>query len=133
MRLRLTAVTALLAISLTAACGGGSSSSSGGEPGGSTSSISGSISVMGVWSGPEQAAFQKVIDGFTQANPGVTVKYTSAGDQLPTQLSTAVEGGNPPSVAFVAQPGLIADFVKKGAVKPIEYAASSEKTAPRSR
>jgi len=52
------------------------------------------------------------------------VQYTSAGDQLPTQLSTAVEGGNPPSVAFVAQPGLISDFVKKGAVKPIEYASS---------
>jgi alpha-glucoside transport system substrate-binding protein len=79
---------------------------------------------MGVWSGPEQAAFQKVLDGFTKANPGVKVQYTSAGDQLPTQLSTAVEGGNPPSVAFVAQPGLIADFVKKGAVKPISYASS---------
>jgi alpha-glucoside transport system substrate-binding protein len=126
MRLRLTAVATMLAVALTAACGGGSSSSSGGGGGGggSTSSVSGSISIMGVWSGPEQAAFQKVIDGFTAANPNVTVKYTSAGDQLPTQLSTAVEGGNPPSVAFVAQPGLIADFVKKGAVKPIEYAKS---------
>jgi len=77
---------------------------------------------MGVWSGPEQRAFQKVIDGFTEDNPNVSVKYTSAGDNLPTVLATAVEGGNPPTVAFVAQPGLISDFVKKGAVKPIEYA-----------
>ena len=50
------------------------------------------------------------------------MKYTSAGDQLPTVLSTAVQGGNPPSVAFVAQPGLMQDFVKQGALKPIEYA-----------
>ncbi len=124
MRRRLTTAGTMLAVVLAAACGGGGSSSSGGGGGGSTSSVSGSISIMGVWSGPEQAAFQKVIDGFTQENPGVTVKYTSAGDQLPTQLSTAVEGGNPPSIAFVAQPGLISDFVKKGAVKPIDYAAS---------
>jgi alpha-glucoside transport system substrate-binding protein len=124
MRMRLTAVAMVLAVAAAAACGGGESSSSSGGGGGSTSSVSGSISVMGVWSGPEQAAFQKVIDGFTQANPEVKVQYTSAGDQLPTQLSTAVEGGNPPSVAFVAQPGLISDFVKKGAVKPIEYASS---------
>jgi len=124
MRMRLTAVAMALAVAAAAACGGGESSSSSGGGGGSTSSVSGSISVMGVWSGPEQAAFQKVIDGFTEANPSVKVQYTSAGDQLPTQLSTAVEGGNPPSVAFVAQPGLISDFVKKGAVKPIEYAAS---------
>jgi len=124
MRMRLTAVAMALAVAAAAACGGDESSSSSGGGGGSTSSVSGSISVMGVWSGPEQAAFQKVIDGFTEANPDVKVQYTSAGDQLPTQLSTAVEGGNPPSVAFVAQPGLISDFVKKGAVKPIEYASS---------
>jgi alpha-glucoside transport system substrate-binding protein len=124
MRMRLTAVAMVLAVAAAAACGGDESSSSSGGGGGSTSSVSGSISVMGVWSGPEQAAFQKVIDGFTEVNPDVKVQYTSAGDQLPTQLSTAVEGGNPPSVAFVAQPGLISDFVKKGAVKPIEYASS---------
>jgi alpha-glucoside transport system substrate-binding protein len=116
------AALAVLALGLAAGCGGGSSSSSGSSGGGSTSSISGSISVMGVWSGPEQRAFQKVIDGFTEDNPNVSVKYTSAGDNLPTVLATAVEGGNPPTVAFVAQPGLISDFVKKGAVKPIEYA-----------
>ena len=37
--------------------------------------------------------------------PTSTVNYTSAGDQLPTQLSTAVEGGNPPDVAVAAAAG----------------------------
>ena len=124
MRPRLSATALVLAMVLATGCGGGSGSSSSGGSGGSTSNISGSISVMGIWSGPEQAAFQKVIDGFTSQNPDVSVKYTSAGDQLPTQLSTAVAGGNPPSVAFVAQPGLIKDFVAKNALKPIDYAQS---------
>jgi len=129
MKRRLAAIATLAALAVAAGCGGGSSDSgSSGGSAGSTSNISGSISVMGVWSGPEQAAFQKVIDGFTEENPNVKVSYTSAGDQLPTQLSTAVEGGNPPTVAFVAQPGLIKDFVTKGAVKPIDYAAEDVKT-----
>ena len=48
-------------------------------------------------------------------NPNVSVKYTSAGDELPTALATAVEGGNPPTVAFVVPAGPDQDFVKKGA------------------
>jgi maltose-binding protein MalE len=131
MRLRLVTVTLVIGVFVVAAaCGGGSSNNTGtgAASGGSTSTISGSISVMGVWSGPEQAAFQKVIDGFTADNPNVSVKYTSAGNDLPTVLSTAVAGGKPPSVAFVAQPGLISDFVAKGAVKPIDYAKSDVQT-----
>ena len=34
-----------------------------------------------------------------------SVKYTSAGDNMPTVLSTAVAGGNPPDIAAIAQPG----------------------------
>jgi alpha-glucoside transport system substrate-binding protein len=53
----------------------------------------------------------------------VTVNYTSAGDQLPTQLSTAVEGGNPPDIAVLPQPGLMTDFAGEGALQPIDFAA----------
>lgn len=84
---------------------------------------SGSVSVMAVWTGPEQEAFQAVLDGFTEANPDVDVTYTSAGDQLPTQLATAVEGGNPPSVAVLPQPGLLRDFAGQGALQPLDFAA----------
>jgi hypothetical protein len=53
----------------------------------------------------------------------VTVNFTSAGDQLPTQLSTAVEGGNPPDIAVLPQPGLMTDFAGQGALQPIDFAA----------
>jgi len=96
--------------------------STGSSATGTSTAVSGSISIMGIWTGKEQASFQAVIDGFRKKYPGVKVKYTSAGDNLPTVLSTAVEGGNPPDLAEVAQPGLIQGFVQKGALKPITFA-----------
>lgn len=84
--------------------------------------VSGTISIMAIWGGEEQASFQAVIDGFTEQNPGVTVNYTSGGDELVTVLSTAVEGGNPPDLAAIAQPGLMADFAGAGNIQPIEFA-----------
>ena len=88
--------------------------------------VSGGVSVISTWSGPEQASFEEVIAGFEEQYPDVDVSYDSAGDALPTVLSTAVEGGNPPDVAVVAQPGLIQGYVERGA-------ASSRSTSPRRR
>jgi alpha-glucoside transport system substrate-binding protein len=110
---------------LVGACGSdddesGSAGTTAGETTGE--SVSGSISVIGVWTGPEQKSFQAVIDGFTEKNPDATVKYTSGGDNIVTVLSTAVEGGNPPDIATVSQPGTMADFVSRDALKPIDFA-----------
>ena len=80
--------------------------------------------MMAVWTGAEQAAFQAVLDGFKEQNPDVDVTYTAAGDQLPTQLSTAVQGGNPPDLAALPQPGLMTDFVKKNALQPLDFAST---------
>ena len=94
---------------------------------GSTASkgVSGRVSIIAVWSGDEQKSFQAVLDGFTGKFPDVTVKYTSGGDNVPTILATAVQGGRPPDIAGVAQPGLVKDLQKKGALKPIEFARST--------
>ena len=67
--------------------------------------VSGTISIVGVWTGDEQKKFQAVLDGFKEQYPNVNVKYTSGGDKLPTVLSTAVEGGNPPDLAASRSPG----------------------------
>lgn len=84
--------------------------------------LKGSISIIGVWTGPEQKRFQAVLDGFKKKNPGVKVKYTSGGDNVPTILATAVAGGNPPDLASIAQPGLVKDFATRGKLKPIDFA-----------
>jgi ABC-type glycerol-3-phosphate transport system substrate-binding protein len=106
---------------LAAGCGGG------GGGGGSTGSsdVKGSVSITGVWTGDEQKSFQAVLDAFKQKYPNVTVKYNSSGDNTPTVLSTAVQGGNPPDLAAVSQPGLMKDFQKKGALKPLDFAKST--------
>ena len=123
-RFALLALLALIVSVLAASCGGDDEEPAAGdtataEEGGG---VSGSISVMGVWSAEEQESFQAVIDGFTEQNPDVEVRYNSAGDDLPTVLSTAVEGGNPPDIAAPAQPGFIQTLVDDGALQPLTFA-----------
>ena len=67
-----------------------------------------------IWAATEQKAFQRVIDGFNKQYPNVKVTYTSEGNDIPTVLSTAIAGGNPPDMADVAQPGLVKQFVAAG-------------------
>jgi alpha-glucoside transport system substrate-binding protein len=119
---------ALLVLLLAVACGGGGSDTGASDTGagatGGGEQVSGSVSVMGIWTGEEQKKFQAVIDAFNEQQPDVKVTYNPVGDNLPTVLSTAVEGGNPPDIADIAQPGLIQGFVDKGAAKPLDFMES---------
>jgi ABC-type glycerol-3-phosphate transport system substrate-binding protein len=123
----LAAVLVVAALAL-AACGSSKKSSSGTTTSGGTSttsgstSVKGSIKIVGVWTGAEQTHFQAVLKGFKKKYPNVKVSYRSTGDNTPTVLSTAVAGGNPPDLASVSQPGLVNDFQKKGALKPMDFA-----------
>ena len=101
---------------VAAGCGGGDDG--GGAEG--SEDVTGDISVMAIWGGEEQESFQAVIDGFKEAYPNVSVTYTSGGDNLAPLLSTAVEGGNPPDIAAIGQPGLMAEFAEQGAIQPID-------------
>jgi ABC-type glycerol-3-phosphate transport system substrate-binding protein len=125
-------VLTLVLAALAAGCGGDDDDGdAGGTTGGAETTeeaVSGTVSVMAVWTGPEQESFQAVLDKFNEEYPDVTVNYTSAGDQLPTQLSTAVEGGNPPDIAVLPQPGLMADFAEQGALQPLDFAADDVET-----
>lgn len=110
---RMLALLAVLVLALVAAgCGGDDDEDEG--AGATTTAeeatteeeeqVSGSVSVMGIWVGEEQKSFQAVIDGFKEQQPDVTVKYNPVGDNLPTVLGTAVQGGNPPDIAAMAEP-----------------------------
>ena len=110
---------------LAAGCGGDDDEAA--DTGGATTeegggeAVSGNISVLAVWTGAEGEAFQAVLDGFNEEHPDVTVSYKSASEPA-TVLSTAVEGGNPPDIAALPQPGFMTDFAERGALKPIEFA-----------
>jgi alpha-glucoside transport system substrate-binding protein len=124
-RFHATALAALGVLALVAAGCGSSNDDKGSS--GSTKTVSGSenvsgkLSIVGIWTGDEQKSFQAVLDKFHAKFPKVTVKYNPAGDNVPTVLGTAVEGGHPPDLATIAQPGLIQEFQKKGAVKPLDF------------
>jgi alpha-glucoside transport system substrate-binding protein len=86
------------------------------------SAVKGHLTFVGIWSGPERKNFERVLSGFHRRYPQVTVKYTSAGDNTPTILSTSIAGGNPPDLAAVGQPGLVAQFAGRHVLKPIDFA-----------
>jgi multiple sugar transport system substrate-binding protein/alpha-glucoside transport system substrate-binding protein len=130
------AAAAVSALALgAAACGGG------GDDGGkkdSSPSASGSASAEGqggedlklpdlhgqklevaaVWTGPEQKNFQKVLDEFDKRT-GAKSTFVPTGDSQSTFLGAKIEGGAPPDVAFLAQNGVLHQFVDKGWVKPL--------------
>jgi alpha-glucoside transport system substrate-binding protein len=109
---------------VAAACGGGSNGETGaaGTTGGGAECGSGSISLMGIWVATEQKSIQAVLDGFKEKCPDVEVKYNPAGDNIVTVLATAVQGGNPPDLATIAQPGTIKEYADSGKIQPIDFA-----------
>ncbi|MEA2234867.1 MAG: alpha-glucoside transport system substrate-binding protein [Solirubrobacteraceae bacterium] len=113
-----------LAAVAVAGCGDSNDTSKGGGTA-STKNVSGSLSIVGVWTGDEQKSFQAVLDGFKAKFPDIGVRYDPAGDNVPTVLGTAVEGGRPPDLATVAQPGVVAEFQKKGALKSLDFAKTT--------
>lgn len=76
------------------------------------------VSVAGVWTNDEQAAFKKVLADF-EKRTGAKTEFIPTGDSAATFLGQRVEGKAPPDVAFVAQPGTLRQFAEKGWAKPV--------------
>jgi multiple sugar transport system substrate-binding protein/alpha-glucoside transport system substrate-binding protein len=143
-RIALAALT-VSALALTAAaCGGGGDKKDGGK---STTSPSATgsgganasgvqlpdlhgqkLEVAAVWTGPEQANFQKVLTEFDKRT-GAKSTYVPTGDSQSTFLGTKIEGGAPPDVAFLAQNGVLHQFADKGWLKPLGPEAQAQLTA----
>jgi alpha-glucoside transport system substrate-binding protein len=115
----LTAVVLVAALAITAGFGSRSSAPK------ANTSVSGSISFDGIWTGSEATAFGKVIKAFNQTYPNVHVNYKPVGNNVPTVLATAIAGGHPPDMADIAQPGLVKQLAQQGHLKPITYAKST--------
>jgi len=115
---------ALLLALVAAGCGGGDEEGTDTGGGGQAENVSGSVTILADWSGPEGKSFQAVLDGFSDANPDVDVTYRPS-TNLAQDLSTSLEGGNPPDLAAVPQPALAADYQKRGELKEIEFARST--------
>jgi alpha-glucoside transport system substrate-binding protein len=117
---------ALVLAVFAAGCGGDDDEDGdGGAPTGETTEdVSGDISMLGLWTGQERNSILAVIEGFNQQYPNVNVSYRGTADVRPP-LATAIEGGNPPDIAAIPNPGLVQEFARRGALKPIDFARST--------
>ena len=86
------------------------------------------ITFDGVWTGAEAKSLrrrdQRLQQGSTRTSRSTTSR--SATTCRPCS-STAVAGGHPPDMADIAQPGLVKQFVDKGALKPIDVRAGGDR------
>ncbi|MDQ3990758.1 MAG: ABC transporter substrate-binding protein, partial [Actinomycetota bacterium] len=87
-----------------------------------------SIEVAAKWSGTEEGGeqfnFEQVIALFEEQT-GADVTYTSTGEEIASVLGTRVEGGEPPDVAILPNPGLMKDLADQGSLQPVEDVAGS--------
>jgi alpha-glucoside transport system substrate-binding protein len=90
----------------------------GGDGGGGTAEGDGEITIFSLWGGSEQEAFQKVLDQFTK-DTGIETKYESARDFLPV-IRTRLAADNPPDVAVIPRPGVVAELARDDALISIE-------------
>ena len=119
---RLAGLLAVLILAIAAGCGGGDEEG-GGETstgGSAASNVSGSVTILADWTGPEGDSFKAVLDGFKEKYPNVNAKYRPS-TNIAQDLSTAIEGGAPPDLAAVPNPGLTADYQSRGALKPLDF------------
>ncbi|WP_410596461.1 ABC transporter substrate-binding protein [Amycolatopsis sp. lyj-23] len=85
------------------------------------------VTVLGPWTGDEQAAFQRVLDGFVRAT-GIPVRYqgTRAQNQV---LRGDLQQGTPPDIAVLSNPAELAGYARSGEVKPLDAVLGTEATA----
>ncbi|MBV9100585.1 MAG: extracellular solute-binding protein [Candidatus Dormibacteraeota bacterium] len=114
---RASAVMAAAAAALAAAaCGSSSSPSSSSSSSGGQ--IGGSISVWAEWTGQEQQDFLAALQPF-ETQTGITVNYAGKGNNTDTALTSAIQGGAPPDVALVPDPGTLQTLAKQGSIKDL--------------
>ncbi len=112
-------IVAIVLLAVAAAASGGASKSTASAR---NTSVSGTVSFDGIWTGAEATSFGKVIAAFNKVYPNVHIKYNPLGNNLTTVLGTAITGGNPPDMADIAAPGYVKQLVAQGELKPITYA-----------
>jgi alpha-glucoside transport system substrate-binding protein len=118
---------------IVSACGGGgtpapstgggastppASSAEASTAAGGSAAAGGSITVTSLWGGSEEAAFQKVLDGF-KAKTGITATYAAQRTDYATVLQSKITSGSPPDVAIMPGLGFLRQFARSGGIKKI--------------
>jgi alpha-glucoside transport system substrate-binding protein len=90
-------------------------------PGTGTSTSGGKhLTVLATWGGDEQKSFLAMVKPW-EDKTGNKIDYTGSRD-LNQLLVTRTQAGNPPDLAGLPGPGFMAEFAKKGTLKPLDSA-----------
>jgi ABC-type glycerol-3-phosphate transport system substrate-binding protein len=118
--MRWTAAAAAAGLLVTAsACGGSDDSKSSSSSSAGAKELKGvTIEVAAKWTGPEQANFEKVLSAFEEQT-GAKVNYASTGENTDAYLGPRIQAKQPPDIAILPQPGLMAQYADKGDLKPL--------------
>ncbi len=120
------AVLAAGALTLTACGGGDGGSGSGRPPSIDLPDLSGqSLEVAAVWTGAERDNFLRVLDEF-EALTGASVSFVPSGDNVSQFVGSKVEGGSPPDVVMVPQPGVLHEFAENGWLAPVDESVQAQ-------
>lgn len=115
---RLPALVAVLAV-IAAACGGGDGGGTTTTAGdGGAGEVGASFNLFGAPTGVEGDALQGFIDVYNEQT-GSSITYRGS-DGFEDELRIAVDGGDPPEVAFTPQPASICDFADDGELVSLE-------------
>jgi alpha-glucoside transport system substrate-binding protein len=126
---------ALLVALVLAACGG-SAESPGTSPG-STSpgatvpgvesfpQIGGTVNVISVWAGEEEASFRAMLEPFMQRT-GISLEYEATGE-LSTYLRTRIADGDLPDVAALPSPADTLALAEDGALRDLASALDMDR------
>ena len=75
------------------------------------------VDILGAFVDADADTFDASVAAF-EDETGIDVVYTGSGD-FTTLITTQVEAGSPPDVAFFPTPGQIADFASRGEIQPL--------------
>lgn len=129
---RATAILAGLALAVTA-CGGNAPTTSqpaesapaASESGGAKTLEGVTLEVAAKWTGEEQKNFEQVLKAFSDKT-GAKVTYASTGEDTGAYLGPRIQGGSPPDVAILPQPGLVQQYAEQKALKPLTEDVTKE-------
>ena len=82
------------------------------------------VTMTGPFVNEDQVKFDNAIAAFEDAT-GIDIQYEGS-NQFEATISIRVDGGNPPDIADFPQPGLLANFVRDGAVVDVSQFISED-------
>ena len=109
----------LVAVLIAAACGGDDDDGGNGGGGGDEGANTGSVSVFSAMEPFEADALNAIIDEQINTDADYTAEVEASGD-FEEQVQIRIEGGNPPDIAMLPQPGAVIQQAEAGEAIALE-------------